>query len=195
MRKLHYLVAALLPLTTLAAFTPAERPYTYGFYDTLLLPQNYRENTFLTSGIDMVYGPKGAPLHSITHGRQQSRFDNVFVNPESYQAFLRTGTWPDKTLLILEIRTAETNASINRSGHSQSHEVLGIEVHLKDTSRFPDGGWAFYDVDDTLTGTLIPRPAACYTCHQQHAAVDTTFVQFYPTLAPVAEAHKTYAPK
>lgn len=28
-------------------------------------------------------------------------------------------------------------------------------------------------------GTEIPHTAACYSCHQQHAAVDTTLVQFY----------------
>ena len=33
-------------------------------------------------------------------------FDNVFVNPASYQAFLKTGTWPDKTELVLEVRNA-----------------------------------------------------------------------------------------
>jgi hypothetical protein len=26
----------------------------------------------------------------------------------------------------------------------------------------------------------------CYSCHEQHGAVDTTFVQFYPTLLPIA---------
>jgi hypothetical protein len=31
----------------------------------------------------------------------------------------------------------------------------------------------------------------CYSCHSQHAAVDTTFVQFYPTLLPIARAKGT----
>ena len=31
----------------------------------------------------------------------------------------------------------------------------------------------------------------CYTCHTQHAAVDTTFVQFYPTLLPIAQSKGT----
>jgi acyl carrier protein phosphodiesterase len=34
---------------------------------------------------------------------------------------------------------------------------------------------------------IIPQAAPCYSCHQQHAAVDTTFVQFYPTLLAVAK--------
>ena len=34
-----------------------------------------------------------------------------------------------------------------------------------------------------------PDHADCYSCHTEHGAVDTTFVQFYPTLLPIAE-HK-----
>jgi hypothetical protein len=30
-------------------------------------------------------------------------------------------------------------------------------------------------------------------CHEQHGAVDTTFVQFYPTLMPKAQEMKTLA--
>ena len=33
--------------------------------------------------------------------------------------------------------------------------------------------------------------ADCYSCHAEHGAVDTTFVQFYPTLLPVASAKGT----
>ncbi len=31
----------------------------------------------------------------------------------------------------------------------------------------------------------------CYSCHEQHGAVDTTFVQFYPTLLKLAEQKGT----
>jgi len=40
-------------------------------------------------------------------------------------------------------------------------------------------------------GTLIPKGASCYSCHAAHAAVDTTFVQFYPTLLPIAQKKGT----
>jgi hypothetical protein len=40
---------------------------------------------------------------------------------------------------------------------------------------------------------MIPHDAECYSCHLAHAAVDTTFVQFYPTLLPVAKAKGTLA--
>jgi len=44
---------------------------------------------------------------------------------------------------------------------------------------------------DTRAATAIPKEAQCYACHGDHGAVDNTFVQFYPTLLPIAVAHKT----
>jgi len=38
---------------------------------------------------------------------------------------------------------------------------------------------------------MVPKDASCYSCHEQHAAVDTTFVQFYPTLLPIAKQKGT----
>jgi hypothetical protein len=148
---------------------------------------NYREYVYLTTGIDMSYNPKALAA-------DHSMFDNVFVNPEAYRSFLATGTWPDKTVMILEVREARDKGSINSRGHFQGERVMGFEVHVKDEARFP-GKWAFFDFDSpTKNGTLIPEKAPCYTCHAQHAAVDTTFVQFYPTLLPVArEKHSLSA--
>ncbi len=142
----------------------------------MIAPANYREWIYLSSGLDMSYtsGGSSMPRHI---------FDNVFVNPTAYRAFLATGTWPDKTVLVLEQRGAQTDASINK-GQSQGMDVAGLEVHVKDASR---GGWAFYSFDSPGPANKIPASADCYRCHREHAAVDTTFVQFYPTLLPAAK--------
>ncbi|SPE19310.1 conserved exported hypothetical protein [Candidatus Sulfotelmatomonas gaucii] len=154
----------------------------YAANGELLPVGNYREWIYLTSGIDMSYNAKPADM---------TMFDNVFVNPEAYRSFLATGTWPDKTVLVLEVREAKSKGSINQHGHFQGEELMGFEVHVKDQARFP-GKWAFFDFDSpTKNGTLIPQGAPCYSCHAAHAAVDTTFVQFYPTLLPIAELKKT----
>jgi hypothetical protein len=151
----------------------------------LVFPANYREWIYLTSGIDMSYGPAAMSGHSM--------FDNVFVNPEAYRSFLETGTWPDKTLLVLEIRSAGSKGSINQNGHFQTTGLMGREVHVKDEARFP-GKWAFFGFDEAGPSTQIPTTASCYSCHEQHAAVDTTFVQFYPTLLEIAKLKKTFSP-
>lgn len=150
----------------------------------MLLPADYREWIFLSSGLGMTYGPAGR-----TDAQGHPRFDNVFVSPVVYRSFLRTGQWPDKTVLILEVRDSESNVSINTSGHVQGR-VLAIEAHVKDIARF-QGGWAFFGFQNSATAKLIPKPANCYSCHGEHGAVDTTFVQFYPTLRDAAQKHGT----
>jgi hypothetical protein len=158
---------------------------TYTADGRLMFPANYREWVYLTSGLDMSYSPNAGMGHSM--------FDNVFVNPEAYKAFLQTGTWPDKTMLVLEVRMAGSKASINKSGHFQTSDLMGREVHVKDESRFP-GKWAFFGFDDANPSKQVPKEAACYSCHEQHAAVDTTFVQFYPTLLDIAKQKGMLSP-
>ena len=179
------LFAASLPFLlhyALPAQAAAEPAAAYAANGDLLPVGNYREWIYLTSGVDMSYSPKPAEM---------TMFDNVFVNPEAYRSFLATGTWPDKTVLVLEVREAKSKGSINQHGHFQGMQLMGFEVHVKDEKRFP-GGWAFFDFDSPeKRGTLIPQGAPCYSCHVAHGAVDTTFVQFYPTLLPIARDKKT----
>src|SRR5215472_2513698 len=151
----------------------------------LVFPANYREWIYLSSGMDMSYGP-GA-------GMDHSMFDNVFVNPEAYKYFVANGTWPDKTMLVLEVRMAATKSAINKTGRYQTTELMGQEVHVKDESRFP-GKWAFFGFDGKPTAQAFPKEMECYSCHAQHTAVDTTFVQFYPTLIEIAKKKGTLSP-
>jgi hypothetical protein len=148
----------------------------------LMLPADYRQWVYLSSGLGMSYNPKAL-------ASPDPVFDNTFVNPESWRAFQKTGTWPDKTVIVLEIRGSAGKGSINQRGHFQSGDVQGMEVHVKDAAK---GGWAFYSFDDgTAPAQKIPENKSCYGCHSAHGAVDTTFVQFYPTLLPIARQHRT----
>ncbi len=149
----------------------------------LVVPADYRQWTFLTSSLDMSYSAGSSP--------DMHMFDNVFVQPQAYRSFLDTGTWPDHTVLVKELRGASTEGSINRRGKFQTPEFMGVEVHVKDSARFADGGWAFFDGDGTAPAQQIPVQASCYSCHRAHGAVDNTFVQFYPTLINLARSKGT----
>jgi hypothetical protein len=180
-KMIAFAVAALslLPLREAMTQTPvAPNGPVYNDKGELLAPADYREWIYLSSGLDMSYSER---LLAMGH----SMFSNVFVNPDAYRAFQRTGTWPDKTMLVMEVRGASSKGSINKNGHYQSGGVMGVEVHVKDSTRF-NGGWAFFAVDGGTPAAPIPASAECYSCHRQHAAVDTTFVQFYPTLIDLA---------
>jgi len=150
---------------------------------TLDYPADYRNWIFLTSGLDMTYDASGRMA-------DHHMFDNVFVNPAAYESFKATGRWPDKTVFVKEVRGAHSKGSINRAGQFQAVDIMALEVHAKDEKRFP-GAWAFFAFGDNKPATAIPQAAQCYSCHGTHGAVDSTFVQFYPTLMPIAEAKKT----
>ena len=151
----------------------------------MIFPVGYREWVFLSSGLDMSYTAAGMPgMHM---------FGNVFAPRAAYEAFQKTGVWPDRTVLMLENRGASSKGSINRQGQFQTGDVMGMEAHVKDTARFK-GGWGFFGFGGGKPATQIPYQAACYACHEQHAAADTTFVQFYPTLLPIATKLGTLNP-
>ena len=179
------IVSALLLLSWVARPQTPTAPKHAPLYTQdgqLRLPADYREWVYLTSGFDMSYNPDMKMDHSM--------FDNVFVNPEAWRAFQSTGKWPDKTVLVLELRRAEGKGSINQKGNFQA-ETMGVELHVKDESRF-SGKWAFFRfAGGNTTSKMVPLKEDCYSCHAQHGAVDTTFVQFYPTLKPIAQQKGT----
>jgi hypothetical protein len=150
----------------------------------LRFPKEYREWSFLSSGLGMTYGPAAAGT------RDEPRFDNVFVNRSAYKSFLASGRWPDKTIFVLEIRKSQSEGSINKGGHFQT-STAAVEVHVKDEKRFK-GSWAFFGFEEGKeSAKQIPMSASCYSCHRDNGAVDTTFVQFYPTLLDAARANHT----
>lgn len=152
----------------------------------LMPPQGYYHWVFLTSDLGMSYNENGS-------GSDHPPFSNVFAAPAAYRVFLKTGTWPDHTVLVKEFRGSATRGSINHHGYFQKGPVMSVLVHVKDTKRFK-GGWGFFAFGGDLSAKptkMIPMAASCYSCHQAHGAVDSTFVQFYPELLPIAKAHST----
>ena len=192
MMKLHILgvsagVAVAVSLVG-GALSQAQAPKPAAVYTAdgkLEFPKDYRTWVFLSSGVDMAYSEAAMAMAGDNHA-----FDNVFVDRAAYDGFLKTGHWPEGTVFVLEVRRGATKGSINKKGQFQT-AVLGREVHVKD-KRFKSG-WAFFGFNGEGPGREIPQTSDCNVCHEQHGAVDTTFVQFYPTLLPVADAKKTFA--
>jgi len=187
---MNYLrIPALLPLALLMGGAPPEEA-RFDAQGRMAFPDGYREWVFVTSGHGMSYNP-------VANAAALAPFDNVFVNRAAYEAFKATGHWPDGTVLVLEIHAASDKGSINVAGAFQSGTARGVEVHVRDSKRFKtQDGWAFFgfDPDKQAPAEKIAESASCYSCHEQHAAVDRTFVQFYPTLLPIAKAKGTLSP-
>jgi len=147
----------------------------------LEFPKDYRTWVYLSSGLDMSY------VENMNMGEQHT-FDNVFVDPAAYAAFQRTGRWPDGATFVLEVRRGVNKGSINKKGAFQT-DRLAVEVHLKDKGF--KSGWAFFPFSSDAPARALPQTSQCNQCHEAHGAVDTTFVQFYPTLLPRAQELKT----
>ena len=175
-------VALAEALTTAAVSHAASQApaLAYTADGKLVFPKDYRTWIYLSTGMDMAYVEGPPPSQHI--------FDTVFVNPAAYAVFQKTGTWPDKTVMVLEVRKGQGRGSINKNGVFQTDRV-GAEVHVKDVARFKSG-WAFFPEGPGPTAALS-QTSQCNVCHEKHGAVDTTFVQFYPTLLPTALEKKT----
>ncbi len=170
-------------LALLAAVTEEEKAPKpqYDQKGELIRPAEYREWMFLSAGYGMNYSP--AP-------GSHEMFTNVFVQRWAYNEFLNSGKWPEKCMFVIDERDSASRSSINRKGHYQT-DLMGLVVEVKDSARNPDK-WAYYAFgSDGKTAKAMPKDA-CWSCHDDHAAVEHTFVQFYPTLKPVAKKFGTY---
>lgn len=151
----------------------------------LVRPVDYRRWVFVSSGFGMSYSQKA-------DGNQV--FTNVFVKPAAYDYFLANGKWPDKTVFVLEEYGSTSQGSINKHGSYQT-EFIGLDIEVKDEARFPDK-WAYFNFQgyEKTAGAITPSRNDCWKCHDQSAAVEHSFVQFYPELLKVARDKGTIKP-
>ncbi len=183
MKRLLYVAALALCGALFLAAAPQEKiTPQYDSHGSLLRPADYRDWQFLSSGYGMNYSP--AP-------GSHEMFTNVFVPRWAYQEFLHSGKWPEQTMWVVEEREAQSKGSINKTGHFQT-DWMGLAVEVKDSARFPDR-WAYFTFGETSQSSeAMPKGNPCWSCHDAHAAVEHTFVQFYPTLKPVAKKFGVY---
>lgn len=189
MLKISMVIALTLLLGTLALHdqAPGSAPAGPQFTSSgeLVRPQGYRRWVYLSSGYGMSYSQKADSMQMFT---------NVFVNPTSYDYFLAHGNWPEKTIFVLEEYGSTSQGSINKHGQFQN-EFMGMDVEVKDSSRFSDK-WAYFnfDGDEKSASAGTPSKNVCWNCHDQNAAVEHSFVQFYPELLKIAREKGTIKP-
>ena len=177
------IMLGVLCLTLLAAAPEETNPKPrYDEKGQLLRPDDYREWMFLSAGYGMNYSP-GPGSHEM--------FTNVFVQRWAYDEFEKSGKWPEQSMFVIDERDAASRSSINQKGHYQT-DLMGLAVEVKDSARNPDK-WAYYAFGgENKSAGAMPHGNPCWSCHDAHAAVEHTFLQFYPTLKPVAKKFGTY---
>jgi hypothetical protein len=152
-----------------AAPSTADTPRWTG--DELALPSGYNRWVLVGSSVGLGYSEAASGHESFHH---------VYLAPASYVHFREEGTFPEGTMLALEIREPAARVAPARQG-SFAGRRLAVEIALKDSKRFKEG-WAYFDFGDGRPAARALTGGRCEACHRQHGATDHVFTQFYSGL-------------
>jgi len=185
------LVAAILILIktrSVAAQTQESSLIVYDSQGRLKLPDPtvFRKWVFL-----------GAPTtpNGLNNGKANfPEFHHVYVEQKNLDAYLKTGTFPEGTMLVKELTRVLNPAFPDGSRKEPSGrgyfngEFNGIDLSIKDSKRFSKtNGWGYF----TFGHHPLPyaevaeeaSPSECAGCHTTYVAkTDMTWVQFYPIM-------------
>ncbi len=144
----------------------------------LLQPTAYREWIFVGTPLTPnELNPPEAPF---------PEFHNVYIHPADYAAYKKTGKFADGTLLVKELVSVGSKKATSGNGYFMG-EFIGLEVAMKDSKRFAKdpGNWAYFSFGHSYPlekAAAKQAVANCNTCHQESAAQDYVFTQYYPVL-------------
>lgn len=150
----------------------------------LILPDTYHNWVFL-----------GSPLtpHALNGGNAGfPEYHNVYIQPEAYQIYQKTGDFPEGTILLKELQLTTpavfpdgSRTEVSGRGFFPG-EFNGIDISVKDSNRFRDsGGWGFFNFGHHAppyaeTASVQPK-AACAGCHEANAE-KMVFKKFYRSI-------------
>ena len=117
-------------------------------------------------------------------------FHAVYIDPESFAHYEKTGEYRDGTVLIKELSSVGSRKSPAGNGYNQG-EFTGLETAIKDSKRFKDepGNWGYFSFGHKypLKKEAAKNPtSACNQCHRNNAKQDWVFTQYYPVLRAAA---------
>lgn len=151
----------------------------------LLLPEGFREWVFI-----------GAPLtpHGLNEGKAGfPEFHHVYINPDAFAVYKKTGVFPDgtviaKELVLLQAGDFPDGSKLAPSGRGFfAGEFQGMDVMVKDSHRFKSAnGWGFFNFGHHAPPYQDASAAApaenCSGCHVANAGKDMVFKTYYPAL-------------
>lgn len=144
----------------------------------MLRPDNLDNWVFVGASLGQGYNP------AVFDKEKPGLFHVVRMEPSAYRIFQKTGVFPEGAMFALGFYGVQTDVPPQVSGYSTAG-LKFLEVHLKDSKRFPDAGFNFFGFPaGKQTAKAAPTPNACVTCHTAHANYDGVFTQFYPVLQP-----------
>src|SRR5262249_41735543 len=121
-------------------------------------------------------------------------FHAVYIDPESFAHYQKTGEFRDGTVMIKELISVGVKEATSGKGYFMG-DFRGLETSIKDSKRFKDepGNWAYFSFGHKypLKAEATKQAAAsCNACHEASAAKDDVFSQYYPVLRAAAPHSK-----
>jgi hypothetical protein len=150
------------------------------------LPTGYREWVFL-----------GSPVtpNALNGGKATfPEFHNVYVERSNFEAYQKTGDFPEGTVIVKELvllqkPTFPDGSQQAPSGRGYFDGAFNcMDVSVKDTKKYAESnGWGYYTFGhhpEPCEATAAKSSVAeCAGCHIANVAkTDMTYVQFYPVL-------------
>jgi hypothetical protein len=181
-------VAGLFIMLARAADSPAEQksPIEFTADGKLKQPQGYRKWVYV-----------GTPLtpNELNGGEAPfPDFHAVYIDPDSYAEYAKTGKFRDGTVIVKELVAVGAKEASSGKGYFMG-DFIGLETSIKDSKRFKNepGNWGYFSFGHKypLKKEVAPQgTAACNTCHQDNAKEDYVFTQYYPVLRAAAPRSK-----
>ena len=117
-------------------------------------------------------------------------FHAVYIDPESFAQYQKTGKFRDGTVIVKELSSVGSKKAASGNGYFQG-DITGLDTTIKDSKRFKDepGSWAYISFGHKypLKKEAAQNPtSACNQCHQNNAKQDWVFTQYYPVLRAAA---------
>ncbi len=166
-------ISGVLPLSASAEKSKAAK---FDHDGNLIRPEGYREWVYV-----------GCPVtpNDMNNGHAMfPEFHSVYIDPHSYDVYQKTGKFPDGTVMLKELTSVGAKQAPSGNGYFMGN-FLGLAIAVKDSKRFPNepGHWAYFNLPESGKAEAKANPTAtCNVCHQQNAAEDWVYTQFYPVL-------------
>jgi hypothetical protein len=121
-------------------------------------------------------------------------FHAVYIDPESFAYYEKTGEFRDGCVMIKELSSVGYKEAPSGKGYFMG-EFTGLEAAVKDSKRFKDEpghvGYFSFGHKYPLKAEVAMNPtSACNKCHQDNAQKDWVFTQYYPVLRAPAPHSK-----
>ena len=151
----------------------------------LELPKGYHEWVYI-----------GSPLtpNALNDGKAGfPEYHNVYLQPEAYREYKKTGEFPEGTIMLKELQLTQPAEYEDGSRDEVSGRGFfpgarnGIDIAVKDSKRFGEtNNWGYFNFGHHAPPYAASAAAApaenCAQCHIDNATKDMVFTKFYSIL-------------